>query len=97
MPDFKILGPNTLGVCNCRWEPLGPDGMPRFSPEENDQLNRELQEVVEQDGDAWFSYTILNGRVALRVNVENRNMEQTDIERLVQVIRRTADRILAGK
>ena len=35
------------------------------------------------------------GRVALRVNVENRCMEQSDIERLVQVIRRTADRILA--
>jgi aromatic-L-amino-acid/L-tryptophan decarboxylase len=96
-PDFRILGPNTLGVCNCRWEPLAADGTLRFDDEQNDQLNRELQEMVEREGDAWFSYTILNGRVALRVNVENRNMEQSDIERLVQVICRTADRILAGK
>ena len=46
--------------------------------------------------DAWFSFTVLNGQVALRVNVENRSMEQNDIERLVQVIRRAADTILAS-
>ena len=61
----------------------------------NDQLNRDLQELVEREGDAWFSFTVLDGQVALRVNVENRSMEQSDIERLVQVIRRAADRILA--
>jgi len=33
----------------------------------------------------------------LRVNVENRSMNQKDIGRLVQVVRRTADRILAEK
>ena len=54
----------------------------------------DLQELVEREGDAWFSFTVLNGQVALRVNVENRSMEQSDIERLVQVIRRAADRIL---
>ena len=40
--------------------------------ETNDQLNRELQDLVEREGDAWFSFTVLAGRVALRVNVENR-------------------------
>lgn len=94
-PDFRILGPNTLGVCNFRWEPCTADGDVRFDDERNDELNRQLQETVERDGDAWFSYTILDGRVALRVNVENRCMEQSDIDRLVQVIQRAADRILA--
>jgi glutamate/tyrosine decarboxylase-like PLP-dependent enzyme len=94
-PDFRILGPNTLGVCNFRWEPRDGTGGLRFDSETNDQLNRDLQELVEREGDAWFSFTVLNGQVALRVNVENRNMEQSDIERLVQVIRRAADRILA--
>jgi aromatic-L-amino-acid/L-tryptophan decarboxylase len=92
--DFRILGPNTLGICNFRWEPKRPGGGKPFSAEEVDQLNRDLQEMVENEGDTWFSYTILNGRVALRVNVENRCMEQSDIERLVLVIRRTANRIL---
>lgn len=95
--DFRILGPNTLGICNFRWEPVGPDGSLRFDDEENDQLNRDLQELVERDGDAWFSYTILDGRVALRVNVENRCMEQSDIDRLIRVIKRAAARILAEK
>lgn len=93
-PDFRILGPNTLGVCNFRWEPRLPDGRMRYSAAQNDRLNRELQDLVEREGDAWFSFTVLDGQVALRVNVENRNMEQADIERLVAVIRRAADRLL---
>jgi glutamate/tyrosine decarboxylase-like PLP-dependent enzyme len=95
-PDFRILGPNTLGVCNFRWEPKDSSGGLRFNSEKNDQLNRDLQELVEREGDAWFSFTVLNGQVALRVNVENRSMEQNDIERLVRVIRRAADRILVA-
>jgi len=94
LPDFRILGPNTLGICNFRWEPVGPAGGLLFSSEKNDQLNRDLQERVEREGDAWFSFTMLEGQVALRVNVENRNMEQGDIERLVRVIRGTADALL---
>jgi len=93
-PDFRILGPNTLGVCNFRWEPRNAAGRLRFDDAENDDLNRDLQARVEHEGDAWFSFTVLGGRVALRVNVENRCMEQSDIERLVQVIGRTAERIL---
>lgn len=96
-PDFTLLGPNTLGVCNFRWEPRNPEGGPRFNPDKTDQLNRLLQEQVERDGDAWFSYTMLRGRVALRANVENRRMGREHVERLVRVIRRTADRILASQ
>ena len=93
-PDFRILGPNTLGICNFRWEPRDETGRLRFDDERNDDLNRELQALVEREGDAWFSFTVVGGRVALRVNVENRCMEQSDIERLVQVIGRAAERIL---
>ncbi len=96
-PDFELLGPNTLGVCNFRWVPRNGAGRPRFNAEQTDRLNRQLQEQVEREGDAWFSYTMLRGRVALRVNVENRRMRREHIERLVLVIRRTADRLLAGR
>jgi glutamate/tyrosine decarboxylase-like PLP-dependent enzyme len=96
-PDFKLFGPNTLGICNVRWEPLGGDGVPLYSGEETDQLNRDLQELIEAEGDAWFSHTILKGQVALRVNVENRHIERRDMDRLVQVLKRAANRILAAK
>jgi len=96
-PDFELIGPNSLGVCNFRWIPHASNGAPRFTPEQTDQLNRDLQEVVEQEGDAWFSHTILRERVALRVNVENRHMEREDIQRLVRVLRRTANRILKNR
>jgi len=95
--DFDLLGPNTLGVCNFRWVPRNPDGSPRFNEVQVDHLNRRLQEQVERDGDAWFSYTVLRGRVALRANVENRRMGRENIERLVRVIRRTADQILINQ
>ncbi len=93
-PDFEALGPNTLGVCNVRWVPRNSAGEARFDPERTDQLNRQLQEQVEREGDAWFSYTVLRGRTALRMNVENRRMRRQHIERLVRVIRHTADQIL---
>jgi len=91
-PDFKLIGPNTLGICCFRWEPNGVDR----SPEAIDQLNRDLQELIEYEGDAWFSHTILNGRVALRVNVENRHMERGDILRLLRVLRRAAKKLRPG-
>ena len=94
-PDFETIGPNTLGICTFRWLPVDAQGAVLFDPATTDRLNRLLQEVVERDGDAWFSFTVLRGRVVLRVNVENRCMNQKDIVRLVRVIRRTADRILA--
>ena len=96
-PDFQLIGPATLGVCNFRWVPHDPSGAARFSPTETDQLNQELQESIEREGDAWFSHTILRGEVALRVNVENRSMERTDVERLVRVLKRTATRILQDR
>ena len=95
LPDFRIMGPNTLGICNFRWEPVTDDGRLRYSEQRINELNQALQERVEREGDAWFSFTRLHGLVALRVNVENRNMEQADVERLVRVIRLAADRILA--
>jgi glutamate/tyrosine decarboxylase-like PLP-dependent enzyme len=92
--DFELIGPNTLGICNVRWRPRRPDGQPRFTEPVVDRLNRELQELVEQEGDAWFSHTVLKGRVALRVNVENRRMTQEHVMRLVRVLKHTAARLL---
>jgi aromatic-L-amino-acid/L-tryptophan decarboxylase len=88
-PEFELIGPNTLGICTFRWEPRELN----LEVEAVDQLNRDLQELVEREGDAWFSHTILNGKVALRVNFENRNMEREDVLWLLTVLRRTAARL----
>ncbi len=87
--EFALIGPNTLGICTFRWVPRGLE----LSEERIDQLNRDLQALVEREGDAWFSHTVLDGRVALRVNVENRNMTRDDILWLLRVLRRAADRL----
>ncbi len=92
-PEFELVGPNTLGICTFRWEPNDRERR----TEEVDQLNRDLQAAVELEGDAWFSHTILNDRVTLRVNVENRNMRRDDIIRLLNVLRRTAARLKDGE
>ncbi len=96
-PSFELLGPNTLGICTVRWVPRVPDGEPALTPEDIDDLNRSLQARIESNGDSWFSHTILKGRVALRMNVENRNMDTSDIERLLRVLRRTAQSLLTER
>jgi len=92
-PGFDLIGPNTLGICTFRWIPKPADADSPLTPEDVDQLNRDLQQSVERNGDAWFSHTILKERVGLRVNVENRNMETGDVERLFMVLRRAASAI----
>ncbi len=93
-PEYELIGPNSLGICTFRWRPLPAPGAPPLAPETVDQLNRDLQDLVEREGDAWFSHTILKGRVALRVNVENRRMRRDDIDRLLRVIERATARLL---
>ncbi|MCP4143938.1 MAG: aminotransferase class I/II-fold pyridoxal phosphate-dependent enzyme [bacterium] len=86
--EFELTGPNTLGICTFRWVPDS-----NLSEEDIDQLNRDLQTVVEREGDAWFSHTTLQGQVTLRVNVENRHMERSDILRLLSVLKKTARKL----
>jgi glutamate/tyrosine decarboxylase-like PLP-dependent enzyme len=86
--EFELTGPNTLGICTFRWVPDSS-----LSDEDIDQLNRDLQTVVEREGDAWFSHTTLQGQVTLRVNVENRHMERSDILRLLNVLKKTARKL----
>ncbi len=95
--SFAPIGPNRLGICTVRWEPRDAAGRPLGDPQQIDDLNRRLQELIEHEGDAWFSHTVLKGRVALRFNVENRLMEQADIDRLVEVLARGTERILAQR
>ncbi len=95
-PEFELIGPSSLGICCFRWTPRPPAGQPPLSPAAVDQFNRDLQELVEREGDAWFSHTILKGRVALRVNVENRRMERADVERLLRVLKRAVARLAPG-
>lgn len=96
-PAFELIGPNTLGICTFRWIPPASADGEAHSEEEIDQLNRDLQQTVERNGDAWFSHTILKGKVGLRVNVENRNMEISDVERLYKVLRRAAAAIVQDR
>jgi glutamate/tyrosine decarboxylase-like PLP-dependent enzyme len=95
-PEYELIGPNSLGICTFRWSPRLPAGRPPLPPEAVDQLNRDLQDLIEREGDAWFGHTVLKGRTALRVNVENRQMERRDVERLVQVLRRATARLHPG-
>ena len=38
---------------------------------EQDRLQQRLQQMIERSGEAWITTTVLNGRRALRVNINS--------------------------
>lgn len=60
------------------------------SPEEQDELNRQIQRAVEASGEAWFATTVLRGRKVLRVNIESFRTTEADLDRLLDAIVRAA-------
>jgi glutamate/tyrosine decarboxylase-like PLP-dependent enzyme len=79
--DFERVAPAPLSiVCfRCRHK--------------DDDFNKRLMVEVQRDGDSYVSNAILDGRFALRACAVNFRTETSDMERLLETIRRVAARI----
>ena len=85
LEGFERVGEVETAVCCLRFAPAemrGAEGA------ELDALQRELQGRIERSGEAWFSTTVLDGRRALRVNVNSFLTERRHIDDLVELLRR---------
>jgi aromatic-L-amino-acid decarboxylase len=80
MPDFEICHEPDLGLLCFR---LAPAGM---TPQQQDELNRQIQRQVEASGIAWFATTLLKGRIVLRLNIESFRTTEDDIDRTLAAI-----------
>lgn len=56
------------------------------SPEEQDQMNREILERVNRSGEVYLSATTLRGRVVLRVSIGNPRTERRHLERCWELL-----------
>jgi aromatic-L-amino-acid decarboxylase len=85
LTDFKRVGPVETAVCCFRFQ---PPGLANISAVEQDRLQQRLQQKIERSGEAWITTTVLNGRRALRVNINSFLTERRHIDDLVELLQR---------
>jgi aromatic-L-amino-acid/L-tryptophan decarboxylase len=76
-PELELAGPVPLNVVCFRYRTDG-------SPEVSDARNREILVRLHEDGLAVPSYTVLDGRFALRVAITNHRTRREDLDVLVE-------------
>ena len=57
-----------------------------MKPEQQDEVQQALQQRIEKSGKAFFPSTMLDGRRALRVNVNSYLTEQRHIDDLIELL-----------
>lgn len=86
LKDFKRVGEVETAVCCFRFLP-----QPDLDGPELDRLQQRLQQIIERSGEAWLTTTVLNGRRALRVNINSFLTEQHHVDDLVNLIVRSTE------
>ncbi|MGH9870978.1 MAG: pyridoxal phosphate-dependent decarboxylase family protein [Pyrinomonadaceae bacterium] len=90
LDDFERVSPVETAVCCFR---LAPAGFANLDGVGQDRLQQQLQQKIERGGEAWLTTTVLNGRRALRVNINSFLTERRHIEDLVDLLVRTSKEI----
>jgi aromatic-L-amino-acid decarboxylase len=92
-PDFARLGVVETAVTCFRYRPAAAKD---WDAATQDELQQQLQQRVEQSGEAFFASTILHGRRALRINVNSYLTERRHIEKLFALLQREGAAIVAN-
>ncbi|HLM25142.1 MAG TPA: aspartate aminotransferase family protein [Pyrinomonadaceae bacterium] len=92
LDDFKRLGEVETAVCCFQFIPP-----PDLNGPNIDVLQQRLQQIIERSGEAWLTTTVLNGRRALRVNINSFLTEQSHIDDLVKLLNRCGKEVLPQK
>ena len=77
-PGLELLAPVSLNIVCYRYNPSGLDNNVLNA------LNKELLQRIQEQGIATPSYTVLNGRYAIRVAITNHRSTRKDFEILVE-------------
>lgn len=86
LKGFKRVGEVETAVCCFRFLPK-----PDLDGPELDRLQQRLQQIIERSGEAWLTTTVLNGRRAMRVNINSFLTEQHHIDDLVRLLERSSE------
>jgi glutamate/tyrosine decarboxylase-like PLP-dependent enzyme len=91
LTDFKRVGQVETAVCCFRFLPENlAKNLQAADGVHQDRLQQRLQQKIERSGEAWITTTILNGRRALRVNINSFLTERRHIDDLVELLERTS-------
>ena len=88
--DFKRAGEVETAVCCFKYLPANAG---EAKGVEQDRLQQELQQRIERGGEAWITTTVLNGRRALRVNINSFLTERRHIDDLVDLLVRMSKEV----
>jgi glutamate/tyrosine decarboxylase-like PLP-dependent enzyme len=94
LPDFVRLGQIETAVSCFRFL---PDWVRGLDGEGQDRVQRELQQRIEASGEAWLATTVLQGRRALRVNVNSFLTRRRHIDNLVELLQRFGAELTAER
>ena len=81
LADFERVGEVETAVCCFRHS------------SNSDQIQQQLQQTIERAGEAWLTTTVLQGKRALRVNVNSFLTEQHHVDHLVTQIEKAASKL----
>ena len=88
---FETVSPVETAVCCFRFTPKTAS---RMTETELDTLQGQVQQVIERSGEAWLTTTMLHGRRAFRVNVNSFLTEKQHIDDLVELLQRSAAKVV---
>ncbi len=91
LADFKRVSPVETAVCCFKYLPANAAAAEGV---EQDRLQQELQRKIERGGEAWITTTVLNGRRALRVNINSFLTERRHVDDLIDLLVRTSKEIV---
>ncbi|MEP6569893.1 MAG: aminotransferase class V-fold PLP-dependent enzyme [Acidobacteriota bacterium] len=90
LTDFQRVSPVEAAVCCFRFFPAG---FASLDGSEQDRLQQKLQQAIERGGEAWITTTVLNGRRALRVNINSFLTERRHVADLLDLLVRSSKEI----
>lgn len=91
--EFARVGEVETALCCVRFLPAAARSL---TGAEQDELQRALQQRVERSGGAWLATTVLDGRRALRINVNSFLTERRHVDYLLELLRREGAMLMDG-
>jgi glutamate/tyrosine decarboxylase-like PLP-dependent enzyme len=88
--NFQRVSPIETAVCCFKFLPAG---FAENDGPEQDRLQQQLQQKIERGGEAWITTTVLNGRRALRVNINSFLTERRHVDDLIDLLVRTSKEV----
>ncbi|MGB1285313.1 MAG: pyridoxal phosphate-dependent decarboxylase family protein [Aggregatilineales bacterium] len=86
--DFEHIASGDLSITCFRYAPAG------IAEEQLNQLNTDLLDIVQREGQFFLTKTILNNKTVLRVCIVNFRTTDNDLEVLLDVLAHAGERVL---